>query len=226
MRGKAIGIFFAGFAAGVLFLTVLLWHTGKLTAGKAPPAPQSRPAGDADRGPETVPAAPAVQPQAPRPKIAEPAPPADLAGEKLVIPVQGVAATALTDDFDQARGERRHEAIDIPAPRGTPVLAAGEGNVVKLFTSNRGGLTVYQFDDSRTYCFYYAHLDRYAAGLREGTLLRKGDVLGYVGTTGDASPGTPHLHFAISKLGPEKHWWEGTALDPYPFLMGQPGLLR
>jgi murein DD-endopeptidase MepM/ murein hydrolase activator NlpD len=226
MRGKAIGIFFAGFAAGVLFLTVLLWQTGKLTAGKTSPTPQPHPAGDADRRPEPVPVQPAVQPPAPWPNIAEPAQPAELGGEKLLIPVQGVAATTLTDDFNQARGGHRHEAIDILAPHGTPVLAAAEGNVVKLFTSEQGGLTVYQFDDSRTYCFYYAHLDRYAAGLKEGTLLRKGDVLGYVGTTGDAPPDTPHLHFAISKLGPEKHWWEGTALDPYPFLIGQPGLLR
>jgi murein DD-endopeptidase MepM/ murein hydrolase activator NlpD len=104
------------------------------------------------------------------------------------------------------------------ASRGTPVLAVAEGNVAKLFTSKQGGLTVYQFDNTGNWCFYYAHLDRYAPGLKEGTLLRKGDTLGYVGTTGDAPPDAPHLHFAVFRLGPEKHWWQGTAIDPLPLL--------
>jgi murein DD-endopeptidase MepM/ murein hydrolase activator NlpD len=121
------------------------------------------------------------------------------------------------------RGGHRHEALDIMAPRGTPVLAADEGNVAKLFLSKPGGLTVYQFDGSQTYCYYYAHLDHYAPGLKEGTLLRKGEVLGYVGSSGDASAGAPHLHFTIFKLGPDRHWWQGTAIDPYEFLGGLPG---
>ena len=104
------------------------------------------------------------------------------------------------------------------APRGTPVLAVDDGKVVKLFLSKRGGLTIYQFEDSNTYCYYYAHLDRYEAGLKEGTLLRKGDIIGYVGSTGDASPDAPHLHFTIFKLGPERHWWQGTAINPFPIL--------
>jgi murein DD-endopeptidase MepM/ murein hydrolase activator NlpD len=136
----------------------------------------------------------------------------------LAIPIAGVAVKDLTDTFNQARAGHKHEALDIPAPRGTPVMAADGGNIVKLFTSKQGGLTVYQFDDSRTYCYYYAHLDRYAPDLREGTLLRRGEVLGYVGSTGDASPEAPHLHFAVFKLGPEKKWWEGTAIDPLVFL--------
>jgi len=104
------------------------------------------------------------------------------------------------------------------AARGTPVVAVGEGNVVKLFNSKPGGLTVYQFDDTQTWCFYYAHLDHYAQGLKEGTLLRKGDILGYVGSSGNASANAPHLHFTIFKLGPEKHWSQGMAIDPYPLL--------
>jgi murein DD-endopeptidase MepM/ murein hydrolase activator NlpD len=103
------------------------------------------------------------------------------------------------------------------------VLAADEGNVAKLFLSKPGGLTVYQFDGSQTYCYYYAHLDHYAPGLKEGTLLRKGEVLGYVGSSGDASAGAPHLHFTIFKLGPDRHWWQGTAIDPYEFLGALPG---
>jgi murein DD-endopeptidase MepM/ murein hydrolase activator NlpD len=104
------------------------------------------------------------------------------------------------------------------APRGTPVRAVDQGNVAKLFTSKEGGLTVYQFNDARDLCYYYAHLDHYATGLKEGTLLRRGDVLGYVGSTGNASPAGPHLHFAVFRLGPEKQWWKGTAIDPLPLL--------
>jgi peptidoglycan LD-endopeptidase LytH len=141
----------------------------------------------------------------------------DLAYRHLMLPVIGVNRNALVDTFASARGQnRKHEALDIMAARGTPVMAADEGNVVKLFTSKQGGLTVYQFDHSGKWCYYYAHLDRYADGLIEGMLLRKGETLGYVGSTGDADPGSPHLHFAIFQLGPEKHWWDGTAVNPFP----------
>jgi murein DD-endopeptidase MepM/ murein hydrolase activator NlpD len=99
------------------------------------------------------------------------------------------------------------------------VVAADEGKVEKLFTSKPGGLTVYQFDRDDTHCYYYAHLDRYAEGLHEGLFLRRGDPVGYVGTTGNAPRETPHLHFAIFELGPEKRWWEGKPINPYPFLM-------
>jgi murein DD-endopeptidase MepM/ murein hydrolase activator NlpD len=137
---------------------------------------------------------------------------------RLLIPVQGVREDQLRDNFNDQRGGHKHEALDIMAARGTPVLAADAGRVEKLFLSKPGGLTVYQFDESRNYCYYYAHLDRYAPGLVAGVTLHKGDVLGYVGSTGDASPDAPHLHFAIFKLGPEKHWWQGTPIDPYGLL--------
>jgi murein DD-endopeptidase MepM/ murein hydrolase activator NlpD len=130
------------------------------------------------------------------------------------MPLPGIDAKKLADTFNDTRDGRKHEALDIPASRGTPVLAVAQGNVAKLFTSKQGGLTVYQFDDSRTYCYYYAHLDRYAPGLQEGTLLRPGQTLGYVGSTGNASAKAPHLHFAVFRLGPEKKWWVGTAIDP------------
>jgi murein DD-endopeptidase MepM/ murein hydrolase activator NlpD len=134
------------------------------------------------------------------------------------MPLANVDPKTLTDTFNDARTGHKHEALDIPAPRGTPVLAVAEGNVAKLFNSKQGGLTVYQFDNTQRYAFYYAHLDRYAAGLKEGMLLRKGDTLGYVGSAGDASPNAPHLHFAVFQLGPEKNWWQGTALNPLPML--------
>ncbi|MET0553542.1 MAG: M23 family metallopeptidase [Vicinamibacteria bacterium] len=135
---------------------------------------------------------------------------------KLLLPVQAVDPKSLRDDFADARTGHSHEALDILAPRGSAVVAVDDGVVQKLFTSVRGGLTVYQFDPEGTYCYYYAHLDRYAPGLREGMALKKGDRIGDVGTTGNAPPQTPHLHFAIFKLGPEKQWWKGAALNPYP----------
>ena len=143
-----------------------------------------------------------------------------LEGRTLAMPVVGARTMDLRDSFEEARGSsRRHEAIDILAPRGTPVVAVDEGKIAKLFTSKQGGLTVYQFDRDDSHAFYYAHLDRYANSLAEGNYLRRGDPIGFVGTSGNAPPDTPHLHFAIFELGPEKHWWQGNAIDPYPFLM-------
>jgi murein DD-endopeptidase MepM/ murein hydrolase activator NlpD len=134
----------------------------------------------------------------------------------LTLPVQGVAAAQLTDTYTQARAAgATHEALDIMAVRGTPVLAVEDGKVVKLFLSKPGGLTIYQFDPGSNYAYYYAHLDRYVDGLAEGDSLRKGQVIGYVGSTGNASPDAPHLHFAIFKLGPERQWWRGAPLNPY-----------
>jgi murein DD-endopeptidase MepM/ murein hydrolase activator NlpD len=158
----------------------------------------------------------------PRPRT-RPAPtevPADeLAPDALIVPVAGVARSALVPSFDDARdGGRTHEAIDILAPRGTPVLAAGDGRVVKLFESEPGGLTVYQFDPAGRWVYYYAHLERYAPGLDEGDAVEAGDVLGYVGTSGNAPASVPHLHFAVMRLGPEKQWWNATAIDPFPLL--------
>ncbi len=137
---------------------------------------------------------------------------------RLAIPVAGIAAGALRDTFSEARGERKHEAIDILAPRGTPVLAADDGKIEKLFFSQRGGTTAYQFDPTRTYAYYYAHLDAYAPGLVAGQELRRGELLGYVGSSGNAQPDAPHLHFQIFRLTPEKHWWEGQPIDPYLYL--------
>ena len=143
---------------------------------------------------------------------------APASGGALLMPVAGADPARFRDSFREMRGTRRHEAIDILAPRGTPVLAVADGVVAKLFDSANGGLTVYQFAASGTRSYYYAHLDGYAAGLHEGQTLRCGQVIGRVGTTGNAPPGTPHLHFGVSELGPEQQWWGGTALDPYPLL--------
>ena len=136
----------------------------------------------------------------------------------LAMPVAGVSSTMLRDTFLEGRPGHRHEAIDISAPRGTPVYAVDEGRLVKLFTSAPGGLTVYQFDATGRLAYYYAHLDRYANGLREGMTLRRCDLLGYVGTSGNAPANSPHLHFAVFRLGPEHQWWKGTTINPYAAL--------
>lgn len=138
----------------------------------------------------------------------------------LLVPVEGVDDDDLDDHFDDPRGDGRyHFAIDILAPRGTPVVAVEDGRIAKLYLSNGGGgIAIYQFDSSQTFGYYYAHLDRYAAGLEEGGLVHKGEVIGYVGTTGNAPSSTPHLHFAITLLTPEKRWWEGIPLNPYQAL--------
>ncbi|MDB5867846.1 MAG: peptidase [Polaromonas sp.] len=141
----------------------------------------------------------------------------------LLLPVQGMAASDLRDTFADSRdGERRgHEAIDIPAPRGTPVLAVDDGRIAKLFLSQPGGITIYQFDATGQFAYYYAHLDRYGQGLAEGQTVRRGAVIGYVGASGNASPDAPHLHFAIFRLGPEKQWWKGEPLNPFGYLGGR-----
>jgi len=149
--------------------------------------------------------------------------PADAAASavhgKLLVPVQGIKLATLSDTFDQPRGnERHHEALDIMAPKGTPVLAAADGKVAKLFTSKPGGTTLYQFDPAEKVAYYYAHLDRYAEGIKEGMQLKRGDILGYVGVSGNADPNAPHLHFAVFELTPEKQWWKGTPLNPFPLL--------
>ena len=135
------------------------------------------------------------------------------------MPIEGLKAKDLLDSFDQMRGASKHEAIDIMAPLGTPVHAVVSGTIRKLFLSKPGGHTIYEFDEAGEHSYYYAHLQRYADGLREGLHVERGDIIAYVGSTGNADPGTPHLHFAIFELGPERLWWKGKAVNPYPGLV-------
>jgi murein DD-endopeptidase MepM/ murein hydrolase activator NlpD len=185
----------------------------------AVPETASDPATDSSAGvvpTATVSAVPIPVPD-PGPAVAVPGSPA-----RLLIPVTGYQAASLRDMFNEVRGNRRHEAIDLMAARGTAVIATDDGVVKKLFTSKPGGLTVYQFDRSETWCYYYAHLDGYATGLHEGQLLRRGELVGYVGTTGNAPKDAPHLHFAVIRLEPDKRWWKGSYVDPYPLFERAP----
>jgi len=145
----------------------------------------------------------------------------ELMRRRLLIPVQGVTRRELRDNFLEMRGgTRRHEALDIMAPRGTPVLAAGDGRIAKLARHPLGGITIYESDPDSKYAYYYAHLDHYAEGLRVDQPVRRGEVIGYVGSTGNASRFAPHLHFTILDLDAKGHWWtKGSAVDPYPFLV-------
>jgi murein DD-endopeptidase MepM/ murein hydrolase activator NlpD len=139
---------------------------------------------------------------------------------ELAMPLAGVAKSALLDTYNEMRGggSRPHEALDILAPRGTPVLSAAPGRVLKLFNSKAGGLMVYAADSSEHFILMYGHLDAYQPGLAEGQPLRRGQPIGIVGTTGNASPTVPHLHFAIASSSDVKVWWKGAPVNPYPLL--------
>jgi peptidoglycan LD-endopeptidase LytH len=210
--GHAAAVIGLSFSLGALTMFGLTWRL----EGLDPAAP---PGSAAAADP-----APLHDPAEPRPVATSGTPPPAaeveaLRDRDLLIPVKDVDADDLRDTFADSRGGgRAHEAIDIMAPRHTPVLAAEDGTIQKLFTSDAGGLTIYQFDRSQTFTFYYAHLDRYADGLREGQQVRRGDVIGYVGSTGNAAPNAPHLHFAIFRLSPERQWWKGEPVNPYPIL--------
>lgn len=230
-----------GFVLGAMTVLFIVWaytgfrtESGLPTAAPGPVAVRPAPA----ETPPAVPAAPPQSGQGPsRPWVGgptmSPAPPSpapaprpgaespDLRQRNLVLPVQGITPEKLQNTYDDARsGGRVHQAIDILAPRNTPVLAVEDGRVAKLFTSKQGGLTIYQFDPTEAYAYYYAHLEHYADGVKEGVMLRRGQVIGYVGTSGNAPPETPHLHFAIFRLTPEKRWWEGDPLNPFAILSG------
>ena len=134
----------------------------------------------------------------------------------LRVPIDGTDVERLKGMFTAPRGDSlAHEAVDILAPRDTPIRAVGDGTIAKLFTSQAGGLTIYQFDPAQRFCYYYAHLERYATDLVDGQGVTRGEVIGFVGTSGNAPPNTPHLHFAIFELGADHSWWSGRPIDPY-----------
>jgi peptidoglycan LD-endopeptidase LytH len=158
-----------------------------------------------------TPVAPTPSPAVQIPERAEP--------NNLIIPVAGVRPDQLHDTYSESRSEGRvHDAIDIPAPQGTPVLAAADGTIVKLFHSERGGTTIYQLSTDNRLVYYYAHLDRYAEGLTEGHFAKQGETIAYVGDSGNAGAGNYHLHFSIALISDPKHYWQGVNINPYPLL--------
>ena len=180
-------------------------------SSKAPTSPErARPPALREEGARQQPAAVATTGTASAKAAIE-----QLRDRDLKIPVEDVDRDDLHDSYQDARGSRVHEAIDIMAPRGTPVRAVEDGRIVKLFNSKQGGLTIYMFEPSETFCYYYAHLNGYAPGVKEGQEIRRGQVIGYVGSTGNASEDAPHLHFSIFRLTPERQWSKGEPLNPY-----------
>lgn len=202
-----IACFYAGVAAG-------WWVHAAFTPDAPVASVESRP--EATTGEEEVRLKADTTTPIEEPRIgADPV--AELRRHNLRLPVDEASVHAMQGDFAERRGggSRGHEAVDILAPRSTPVRAVEDGTIAKLFLSRAGGTTIYQFDPQARYCYYYAHLERYADGLREGMRVSTGDVIGYVGTSGNAPPDTPHLHFAIFVLTDEGRWWDGRPVDPY-----------
>jgi murein DD-endopeptidase MepM/ murein hydrolase activator NlpD len=215
-----------GFLAGMLVMAavVVIFPAGAALVTNTPVA-AAEPR-EVEVKPSLKETPPPVSPPPPEMKAAAPSVPVmsanvteDLRSRALTLPVQGIKKDDLRDTFNELRGgTRRHEAIDILAPRNTPVFAVEDGKVARLFLSDAGGITMYQYDPTETYVYYYAHLERYAEGLKEGNTIKRGQVIGYVGTTGNAPRDTPHLHFAIFKMTNDKRWWQGTPIDPYSVL--------
>lgn len=204
-RSTRTGVAIVGaFAAGVLVDSWLRLH--------GPPRPAVSivgPSAERTIGPRQ-PAVPRITNAAP-----EPGSTATTGRTRLRVPIDGFDAADLKGGFAEPRSGHQHEAVDLLAPRNTPVHAVEDGTVAKLFRSKAGGITLYQFDSTGRLCYYYAHLERYADGIHEGAAVKQGQVLGYVGTSGNAPPDTPHLHFAVFELGPDRQWWKGKAIDPY-----------
>ena len=184
------------------------------TTASPPPSDQTPPTANADTARVTPDEAGTSRPSR--------GDPSTVSGAGLAMPVAGIEPGDLIDTFEAARSEgRTHDAIDILAPRGTPVRAAVSGEVVRLFTSDKGGLTIYQLGSDRRTVYYYAHLDSYAPGLKAGQRVRRGQFLGGVGDTGNAAPGNTHLHFAIWRTADPADFWDGTPVNPYPLLGGR-----
>ncbi|MCU0622978.1 MAG: peptidoglycan DD-metalloendopeptidase family protein [Gemmatimonadaceae bacterium] len=209
-------------------------------AGPRAPAPMSVPTTAPTSAPLTTapmpatPATPATVVASTSPAVVAPAPlraasdfpdHAYLRTRRLMVPVDGRGILDVEDTFDHARsGARVHRAVDVRAPRGTPVLAADDGRVLAIKSNALGGLVVYCTDPANKLVYYYAHLDRYAPGLAEGQAVRQGDVLGFVGTTGNAPPDVPHLHFQVMRLADPARYWDGPALDPRPYFTRDGGM--
>ena len=212
-RGLPFFAAIVAFGAGALVDGLLRTYGPPLPAG-TPAGPLDAPIVIAAAPPRPAPAAIEATPAAP-----PPAPPAATTGSSSMrLPIDGMNVDVLRGGFTEKRGEHRHEAVDILAPRNTPVHAVQNGSIAKLFVSRQGGNTIYQFDASGRLCYYYAHLERYADGLKDGDQVVQGQVIGYVGTTGNAPPNTPHLHFAVFQLDEDRRWWKGQAIDPFPIL--------
>ncbi len=241
------GPFLAVFLVLVLSVSTLVWLLQRRSQNPGPiarpinkpeqpvtstsPSVVSQPSPPASPSPELTPSAPSPQvvttvvptppasAEEPQPQPPATTEPGYVGKLNLIIPVSGVKPAQLHDTFTDARSEGRvHDAIDIAAPQGTPVIAAADGEIIKLFESERGGTTIYQLSTDKKLVYYYAHLQRYADGLAAGKLVHQGVIIAYVGDTGNAGAGNYHLHFSIAIVSDPSRYWEGTNINPYPLL--------
>jgi murein DD-endopeptidase MepM/ murein hydrolase activator NlpD len=243
-RSRLVAVAAGGFLVGAITALIVVWDLPNLTHPAKPPdvsdaaqAKQPAPIARTDvpsatEGGAVGVVATSTTPVIGPPPVSRPSNPAstltpiveaepvpELRDRQLQIPVLNTARSELRDSFMEKRGSSHsHEAIDIMTPRNTPIVAVEDGTIAKLFESKAGGTTVYQFDPTTRYVYYYAHLERYADGLKEGTHVQRGQVLGYAGTSGNAAKDAPHLHFAIFRLTDKKQWWQGSPIDPYDVL--------
>jgi peptidoglycan LD-endopeptidase LytH len=228
-RALPVAAVFVAFCAGMV-VSWGLYHYGpplptgtavqagtEVRAGPEAAPPPSARVGSSKTEPVASGSIPADTPTVPIPTTGR------ISAPPLRMPLDGVAVDTMKGGFEEKRGARPHEAADLLAPRNTPVHAVEGGTIAKLFVSKQGGFTIYQFDPASQVCYYYAHLDHYADGLHEGQTVAAGDVIGFVGTTGNAPPNTPHLHFAVFELNDDRQWWKGRAVDPYPLFKSRAG---
>jgi murein DD-endopeptidase MepM/ murein hydrolase activator NlpD len=240
-RSRIVAAAAGGFLAGAITVAFVAWDLPNLThpanlrdqaqaERQAATKTNESPSASDDRS--ALDLAISATPVATSPPVSRPPPPTsnsmakvdadpvpELRDRQLELPVRDSVRQNLRDSFYEKRGStRNHEAIDIMTPRNTPIVAVEDGTIARLFESKAGGNTVYQFDPTNRYVYYYAHLERYANGLKQGDLVRRGQLLGYAGTSGNASKDAPHLHFAIFRMTEQKQWWQGTPIDPYEVL--------
>ena len=222
-RAKTLVIALAFLAGFALFLGWLSRRQNHQNVTTASPSPGFDPTPSTTSPPLTSPSpfaevSPAAKPS-PDNTTAPTNPTLSAQPGELIIPVAGVSKDQLIDTFTAARGDgRAHDAIDIAAPKGTPVLAVAAGRIIRLFPSKAGGTTIYQLSNDEKFIYYYAHLDRYADGLLEGHFVIQGQTIAYVGDTGNAGAGNYHLHFSIAVTSDPKRWWDGVNVNPYPLL--------
>lgn len=213
---------FFGAAIGLTAATAC--YPGPIVTAPEPTAPVRIDPAPVHQAP--APAGPAASDAPSRATGAAPSPSATVAAPRagaartLIVPVKGIDPSRVRDTFSASRGARTHNALDIMAPRGTPVLAADSGRILRLSRNPAGGITIYQRSADEQWVYYYAHLERYRDGLKEGEMVRQGDVIAYVGTTGNAPPDVPHLHFQVMRWQ-ERQYWNGEPVNAHAWLVRQ-----
>jgi murein DD-endopeptidase MepM/ murein hydrolase activator NlpD len=214
---SASRLLLSGLLAGAACARPVLYYPEPLTAEK--PA-ESKPASKAAPSPSGVPLM-TVSEYRPAGSTSASADVEYLRSRQILVPVAGADMTRVEDSFNDPRdGERVHRAIDILAPRGTPIISADDGRIVRMTTSTLGGISMYTVDPDQRIVYYYAHMDHYNDAMTPGKTISRGDTLGFVGTTGNAPKNTPHLHFQVMRWPADGKYWNGEPINPFDLLGG------